>query len=238
MIQAGCTPNTPMPNAFSQALVIARKDLRTELRGKEALNAAAAFSLVILLLFTFAFDPTEADTRALAGGLIWIVFAFAGVLLLNRSFARELPNDCLDALLTAPLPGAALFLGKAAASFALLLMVELVALPIFAVFYDVRLLDNAAPLILTALLGTWGLTVVGAAFAALTVNIRLRELMLPLLIYPILMPELLGAMQLTTSLLTGGALAGDNLTWLKLMFGFDIIYTALAVALIDFVLVW
>ena len=227
-----------MPSALSQCLAIARKDLRTELRSKEALNAAAAFSLVILLLFSFAFDPTEADTRQLAGGLIWIVFAFAGVLLLNRSFARELPNDCLDALLTAPLPGASLFLGKAIASFALLLMVELVALPIFAIFYDVRLLDNVGPLILVALLGTWGLTVVGAAFAALTVNIRLRELMLPLLIYPILMPELLGAMQLTTSLLNGGALAGDNLTWLKLMFGFDVIYTALAVALIDFVLVW
>ncbi len=228
----------PTPSAFRQGLAIARKDLRTEFRSKEALNAAAAFSLVILLLFTFAFDPTEADTRALAGGLIWIVFAFAGVLLLNRSFARELPNDCLDALLTAPLPGSALFLGKAAASFTLLLLVELVALPIFAIFYDVRLLDNAWPLVLVALLGTWGLTVVGAAFAALTVNIRLRELMLPLLIYPILMPELLGAMQLTTSLLNGGSLAGDNLTWLKLMFGFNVIYTALAVGLIDFVLVW
>ena len=227
-----------MPSALRQSLAIARKDLRTEFRSKEALNAAAAFSLVILLLFSFAFDPTEADTRTLAGGLIWIVFAFAGVLLLNRSFARELPNDCLDALLTAPLPGSSLFVGKAIASFALLLLVELVALPIFAIFYDVRLLDNAAPLVLTALLGTWGLTVVGAAFAALTVNIRLRELMLPLLIYPILMPELLGAMQLTTSLLNGGALAGDNLTWLKLMFGFDVIYTALAVALIDYVLVW
>ena len=227
-----------MPSALRQSLAIARKDLRTEFRSKEALNAAAAFSLVILLLFSFAFDPTEADTRTLAGGLIWIVFAFAGVLLLNRSFARELPNDCLDALLTAPLPGSSLFVGKAIASFALLLLEELAALPIFAIFYDVRLLDNAAPLVLTALLGTWGLTVVGAAFAALTVNIRLRELMLPLLIYPILMPELLGAMQLTTSLLNGGALAGDNLTWLKLMFGFDVIYTALAVALIDYVLVW
>lgn len=227
-----------MPSALRQTFTIARKDLLTELRSKEALNAAAAFSLVILLMFSFAFDPTDVDTRPLAGGLIWIVFAFAGVLLLNRSFARELPNDCLDALLVAPLPGASLFVGKALASFALLLMVEAVALPIFAIFYDVRLLDRGGPLILAAVLGTWGLTVVGAAFAALTVNVRLRELMLPLLIYPILMPELLGAMSLTTSLLNGGTLAGDNLTWLKLMFGFDVIYTALAVSLIDFVLVW
>ncbi len=227
-----------MPSAFRQTITIFRKDLLTELRSKEALNAAAAFSLVVLLLFSFAFDPTEGDTRQLAGGLIWIVFAFAGVLLLNRSFARELPNDCLDALLVAPLPGASLFLGKALANYVLLLIVEAVALPVFAIFYDVRITGSAGPLIVTALLGTWGLTVIGAAFAALTVNIRLRELMLPLLVYPILMPELLGAMQLTTSLLNGGTFTGDNLTWLKLMFGFDVIYTALAVTLIEYVLVW
>ena len=227
-----------MPSLLRQTITIFRKDLLTELRSKEALNAAAAFSLVVLLLFSLAFDPTEGDARQNAGGLIWIVFAFAGVLLLNRSFARELPNDCLDALLVAPLPGASLFLGKALANFVLLLIVEAAALPIFAIFYDVSLAASAGPLLLAALLGTWGLTVIGAAFAALTVNVRLRELMLPLLVYPILMPEMLGAMQLTTSLLNGGTLAGDNLTWLKLMFGFDVIYTALAVTLIEYVLVW
>src|SRR5947209_19045287 len=93
-------------------LVIAAKDLRAELRTKEAINASFSFALVILLLFSFAFDPTEETTREIAGGLLWIVFVFAGALILNRSFSRELPNDCLDALIAAPLPCAALFLGK------------------------------------------------------------------------------------------------------------------------------
>src|SRR3954470_2255421 len=100
-----------------QILTIFAKDLRAELRTKEAINASFAFALVILLMFSFAFDPQEATTRAIAGGLLLIVFAFAGTLILNRSFARELPNDCLDALISAPVSGAALFLRKALANF-------------------------------------------------------------------------------------------------------------------------
>src|SRR6478735_8562817 len=121
-----------------QALTIAAKDLRAELRTKEAINASLAFALVILLMFSFAFDPEADTTREISGGLLWIVFAFAGTLILNRSFAREIPNDCLDALVSAPIPGAALFLGKAIANFLMVLAVELVSLPIFGIFYNVR----------------------------------------------------------------------------------------------------
>src|SRR3954465_10229174 len=103
-----------------QVLVVMAKDLRAELRTKEAVNASLSFALVILLLFSFAFDPSEETTRDISGGLLWIVFMFAGALILNRSFARELPNDCLDALIAALLPGSALFLGKALANLALL----------------------------------------------------------------------------------------------------------------------
>ena len=112
----------------ARCCAIAAKDLRAELRTKEAINASFAFALVILLLFSFAFDPTEETTREISGGLLWIVFAFAGTLVLNRSFARELPNDCLDALISAPISGAALFLGKALANFVLVMAVELVSL--------------------------------------------------------------------------------------------------------------
>src|SRR5205085_11552465 len=98
-----------------QVLVITAKDLRAEIRTKEAVNASLAFAIVILLMFSFAFDPDLETTQEMSGGLLWIVFAFAGTLILNRSFARELRNDCLDALVTAPVPGAALVLGKALA---------------------------------------------------------------------------------------------------------------------------
>ena len=100
-----------------QVLTIAAKDLRAELRTKEAINASLAFALVILLMFSFAFDPEADTTREISGGLLWIVFAFAGTLILNRSFAREIPNDCLDALVSAPIPGAALFFGFMGAQF-------------------------------------------------------------------------------------------------------------------------
>ena len=221
---------------LSQVMVITTKDLRAEMRTKEAINASFAFALVILLILSFAFDPTEETTREISGGLLWIVFTFAGTLVLNRSFARELPNDCLDALIAAPVPGAALFLGKALANFVLILAVEFVALPVFGIFYNVRWTRQFWPLMLVLVLGTWGLTSIGTIFSALTVNIRLREVMLPLLVYPVMIPMLLGAMRLSALLVAGQPIASDDTVWLKLLFGFDIIYTALSLVLMDTVL--
>jgi heme exporter protein B len=218
-------------------LVVAGKDLRAELRTKEAINASLAFALVILLLFSFAFDPSEEQTRQISGGLLWIVFAFAGTLVLNRSFARELPNDCLDALVAAPISGAALFLGKALANFFLVLAVELVSLPVFGIFYNVRWTAQFWPLLMVLALGTWGLTVIGTIFSSLTVNIRLRELMLPMLVYPVMIPGLMAAMHLSTELVAGQPLAGDVLVWLRMVVGFDVIFTALSLVLIETVLV-
>lgn len=219
-----------------QSLAVAAKDLRSELRSKEALNASLAFALVILLLFSFAFDPTAETTREISGGLLWLVFAFAGTLMLNRSFARELPNDCLDALVASPVPASALFLGKALANLVLLLAVELVSLPVFGVFYNVRWLPHLLPLLGVLVLATWGLAVIGTMFSALTVNLRLRELMLPVLVYPMIIPALMAAMQLTTVLLAGEPITGDNWLWVRLLVAFDLIFTALALALVETVL--
>jgi heme exporter protein B len=220
-----------------QVLVVTVKDLRAELRTKEAINASFAFALVILLLFSFAFDPEEETTRQLSGGLLWIVFAFAGTLLLNRSFARELPNDCLDALISAPISGATLFLGKALANYLFVLAVEFVSLPVFGIFYNVRWARQFSQLMLVLLLATWGLTVIGTFFSALTVNIRLREVMLPMLTYPLLAPVLMAAMQLTTNLVSGTPIGPDTVAWLKLLIGFDVAFTAVSLVLVDFVLV-
>lgn len=222
---------------FRRALTITVKDLRAELRSKEAINASLSFALVILLLFSFAFDPTAEQTREISGGLLWLVFAFAGALILNRSFARELANDCLDALVASPVSGAALFLGKCLANLALLVAVELISLPVFGVFYNVRWSHRFWSLFLVLLLGTWGLTVIGTMFSALTVNLRLRELMLPVLVYPMIIPALMAAMQLTTLLLAGQSIAGDNLIWLRLLVGFDVIFTALTLAFVEMILV-
>ncbi len=222
---------------FRAALVVMLKDLRAEIRTKEAINASFAFALVILVLFSFAFDPESDTTKALSGGLLWIVFAFAAALVLNRSFAREVPNDCLDALIAAPVSGAALFLGKALANYVLVLAVELVSLPVFGVFYNVHWTSQIAELLLVLALGAWGLTVIGTFFSALTVNIRLREVMLPMLTYPILVPALLSAMRLTMELIAGNPIGPETSQWLAMLIGFDICYTAVSLVMVETVLV-
>ncbi len=216
-----------------QVLTIAGKDLRAELRTKEAWNASIAFSVVILVLFNFAFDPSSEQTREFSGGLLWITYSFAGALVLNRSFAREIQNDCLDALIASPVPSSALFLGKSLANFALLLAVELVSLPVFGLFYNISWLGQFWPLLLVMVMGAWALTMIGTLFSALTVNLRLRELMLPVLVYPMMIPALMMCMTVTTDLLAGGRL-GQGMRFLT---AFDIIFTLLSVAFVDTVLV-
>ncbi len=237
-VSVAAIPERRRPAAIEfvrQIFVVMVKDLRAEFRTKEAINASLAFALVILLLFSFAFE--EETTRDISGGLLWIVFAFAGTLILNRSFAREQPNDCLDALIAAPVPAAALFLGKALANYFLVLAVELVSLPVFGIFHNVNWTRQFWQLMVVVALGTWALTVIGTIFSALTVNIRLREVMLPMLTYPILIPALLAAMMLTTDLVAGKPIGPDTVSWLKMLIGFDIIYTAVSVVLVEVILV-
>ncbi len=220
-----------------QCLTIAGKDLRAEWRTKEALNASLAFSTVVLILFSFALDPNPEMLQEFSGGLLWLVFLFAGALVLNRSFAREMQNDCLDALLASPVPPSGLFLGKVLANYALLMMLEFLCLAEFGLLFNVRWLQNFGPLMLVMSLGTWALTVVGTVFSALTVNLRLREVMLPVLVYPMMVPAMMAAMILTTDLLAGTALGPGNMLWVRVLVAIDVIFTALGVTLIDTVLV-
>ena len=226
-----------MNRFLRQCLTIAAKDLRAEWRTKEALNASLAFSMVVLILFSFALDPDPEMMKEFSGGLLWLVFLFAGALVLNRSFAREMQNDCLDALLASPVPPAALFLGKALANCSLLMLLELVCLVEFGILYNVRWWAKAGPLLLVIALGTWALTVVGTTFSALTVNLRLREVMLPVLVYPMMVPAMMAAMILTTELLAGTPLGPGNMLWVRVLVGFDVIFTLLGVTFVDTVLV-
>ncbi len=224
-------------NYLRSVATIAVKDLRGEFRSKEGINASLAFAMVVLLLLSFAFDPSAEQVHEFSGGLLWLVFAFAGTLILNRSFARELGNDCLDALLSSPLPPSALYLGKCVGNWVILMAIELACLPVFGVFYNINWTLQFIQLVFVIAMATWALTVIGTMFSALTVNLRLRELMLPILVYPMMIPALLGAIQLTTDLLAGKPIGADNMLWLRLLTGFDIIFTALAAALVETVLV-
>ncbi|HMF79279.1 MAG TPA: heme exporter protein CcmB [Bryobacteraceae bacterium] len=220
-----------------QALSVARKDLSIELRTKESLNASIAFAISILLLFSFAFDAVLQDTVNFAAGLLWLVVAFAGALVFNRGFARELPNECLDALLASPLSAASLVIGKALANLAMLLVVELVSLVVFGIFFNVHWTTHPLFLAILFLLATWGISLLGAVFGALTVNLRLRELMLPVIIYPVLVPLLIAAIEITNTLLSIQPVGATEFAWGKMLVVFDIVFTALAVFLADTILV-
>jgi heme exporter protein B len=223
---------------FRQLWTIAAKDLRSEWRTREAVNASLAFSITILVLFSIAFDPDNPDIKAdlLSAGLLWMVYSFAAALALSRTFARELQNDCLDALLAAPIPASALYLGKLLGNFILLLAIEVISLGAFSFLYNVKVAAHFWQLLLTIALGTWAMAAMGTFFSALTVNLRLRELMLPVFIYPALVPALLASISLTDGLLHGIPLSVNDGA-VKILVSFDIIFTSLAVLLIDIVLV-
>ena len=214
-----------------------RKDLRAELRTKETLNGAMSFSVSILLLFSFALDPTSEQTREIGGGILWMIFLFSGTLIFNRSFARELPNDCLDALVSSPASPAAIFLGKCLAGFLLMLIVELLSIPVFSLFFGGQILAYPLQLAGTLLLATWSVSTMGTTFSALTVNLRMRELMLPVLVYPMLLPAMLGAFRLLTVLVGGEPIGPEDFQWVRVLVGFDLIFTSLALALAEFILV-
>lgn len=223
--------------SLRQALSIARKDLSVEFRTRESLNAAGAFAVTILLLLSFVFDPFSDTLHDIAGGLLWLTFAFAGALIFSRGFSRELPNECLDTLLASPLSPSSLLLGKALAIFVTLLAVEFLSLLVFGIFYNVRWWLRPLELAGVLTLATWGMSIVGAVFGALTVNLKLRELMLPIIVYPLLIPVLIGAIEVTNALLANQPIAAYERLWGKVLLVFDIIFTALAAALADTILV-
>ena len=222
-----------MSTARSAAILLA-KELRLEFRTRELLTGTVIFVLVVIVLFSFAFDPTAADSRRYGPGLLWIAFLFAGSLMLHPSFAREQANQTLDALRMAPISAFAILLGKMLANFIFLAIAEVVLVPVFAVLYNVSLTGVAGRLALVLALGTLGLVITGTVFSAVSAHARMRELLLPLLLLPILAPLLIAAVEATASLFAEQP-ALDR-TWLTFLGGFDIVFLTASWLLCDFLL--
>ena len=210
-----------------------RKDLRLEWRSKDASNSMLFFALLVVVVFAFAFDPIAEQSRLIAGGIGWIALLFATVVALNQSWARELHNSVLDALRLAPAPPNALFLAKVIANFIFVSAIEILITPVFTVFYNLRVIGSGAELVLVAALGTWALVVNGTFFSALSIRTRNRELMLPLILFPISLPAILGMVLATTDILTGDT---DPLNWIKLLSVYDIVFTIVSLLLFEPVL--
>ena len=214
--------------------ILLGKELRLELRSRELLSATIIFALVVVVLFSFAFDPTAAESRRYGPGLLWIAFLFAGSLMLNPSFSREQNNETLDALRLAPISPFAILLGKMLANFIFMSVAELILVPVFAVLYNISLAGIIWRLALVLMLGTIGLTVTGTVFSAVSAHARMRELLLPLLLLPILTPLLIASVESTASLFQEQP-ALDR-TWVAFLAGFDIVFLTASWLLCDYLL--
>jgi heme exporter protein B len=222
-----------MTTARAAAILLA-KELRLEFRTRELLNSTVLFALVVVALFSIAFEPTAAESRRYGPGLLWIAFLFAGSLMLQPSFARERSNDTLDALRMVPISPFAILLGKMLANFVFLSLAEAVIVPVFAVLYNVSLAGVAGRLAVVLMLGTVGLVVTGTVFSAISAHARMRELLLPLLLFPILSPLLIAAVEATASLLAEQPVL--DRTWLAFLAGFDIVFLTASWLLCDFLI--
>jgi heme exporter protein B len=214
------------------------KDLRLEWRSRDSINGMLFFSLLVVVVFGLAFDPTSYPTltRQISGGILWVALLFASITALNQSWAREMRNQVLEAQRMAPSPASALFLGKALANMLFVLVVEAILAPIFIVFFNLHVLGNIWLLALVLPLGTWALVVNGTFFAALGLRARNRELLLPLLLLPISLPALLAMVQATTGILTADLDPIQIGTWIKQLAGYDIIFTTICILLFETVL--
>jgi heme exporter protein B len=210
-----------------------RKDLRLEWRAKDALNAMGFFALLVVVIFSFAFEPTAEESRLIAGGIFWVAFLFAAIVALNQTWAREMRHHVLDAYRVSGASPAALFLSKSAGNFLFVILIEAIITPLFLVFYNLHVLGSVWLLACVFLLGAWALVVNGTFFAALSLRTRNREVMLPLLLLPISIPAVIAMVEATTQLLTG---SDQPFTWLKLLAGYDVIFTTVGLLLFGTVL--
>jgi len=206
------------------------KDLRLEWRSRDAMNAMGFFAVLVIAIFSFSFEPSTEEARVIAGGIIWVAILFATNVALNQSWARELRHHVLDALRLAPAPPTALFLGKALGNFLFVMMLEAIMVPLIVVFYNLTAAGSTMDLFLIAILGTWALVVNGTFFATLALGTRMREMMLPLLLFPISIPAILCMVQATTAALTGD---DSPLEYIKLLAGYDIIFTVVCLLLFE-----
>lgn len=209
------------------------KDLRLEWRSKDAINAMLFFALLVAVIFSFAFDPLAEESRRIAGGLVWVAFLFAAVVALNQTWARELRHQVLDAYRVSPAPAESLFLGKVLGNFLFVLVLEAVLAPLFVVFYNLRSVGPYWMLLVVAVLGTWALVVNGTFFAAVSLHTRSREIMLPLLLFPLTLPALIAMVQGTTAILTGEF---SPRFWIVLLAVYDVVFTILCLGLFETVL--
>ncbi len=219
-------------NFLKAVFAIAWKDLSAELRSRELLSAMLVFAMLVILIFNFALK-LDAKTRITAtSGILWVTFTFAGTLGLNRSMAVEKDRGCLDGLLLAPVDRSSIYFGKLISNLVFMFIVEAIVLPLYSVLYNVNLFNPG--LLLVILLGSVGYIAIGTLLAAMAVQTRTRDVMLPILLFPVVIPVVVAAVEASGGFLQGMVI-GELMYWINLLLVYDVIFIAIAFMVFDYV---
>ena len=222
-----------MRNYLRGALAIYAKDIRLEARTKETISAVLAFAIIIAFIFGFAFDPSPTIVAVVGPGIVWVAYVFTGILGMNRTFALERDRGTLDGLLLAPVGRESVYAGKLVSTATLMLIVEAALFPVFLVLFDLNLFNIW--FVLVALAATIGFATVGTLFSAIAAHTRAREVLLPLLFLPIVLPVIISAVSGTDAAIAGDGWDGVG-KWLQFIVAFDAVFLVLSSWAFDFVL--
>ena len=225
--------HSPPARSYVRAVgAIVWKDVVAEFRSRELISAMLVFSLLVILIFNFALELDIRTRETVAAGVLWVTFAFAGTLGLNRSMSIEKDRGCLDGLLLAPVDRSALFFGKAIGNLVFMALVELIVLPTFSLLYNMNLFNPG--LLAVILLGSIGYVAVGTLLSAMAVQARTRDVLLPILLFPVTIPVLLAAVKASTGFLQGFEMV-DIRPWLNLLIVYDVVFIAVAFMVFEYV---
>jgi len=208
------------------------KDLAAELRSRELLSAMLVFALLVILIFNFALELDAKARTSVTAGVLWATFAFAGTLGLNRSMAMEKDRGCLDGLLLAPVDRSAIYFGKTIGNLIFMLIVEAIVLPVYSILYSVNLFNPG--LLAVILLGSIGYVAVGTLLSTMAVQTRTRDVLLPILLFPLVIPVLIAAVKASNGFLQGAEIT-DIIPWVNLLIVYDVIFIAIAFMVFDYI---
>lgn len=216
---------------ISRILAITQKDVVIEFRTRETLSGMLIFSVLVILIFNFAFELRVDNVREVVPGALWVTFTFAGVLALNRSFASERDQGSLEGLLLAPMDRSAIYFGKTLANVLFMLLIESIILPVASVFFNLNLLQ--LQLLVVVFLGTIGFAGVGTLLSAVAINTRARDVMLPILLFPISIPMVVAAVKLSAAIIDTGSMAEAGVWW-PILLSFDAIFLTVSALIFEY----
>jgi len=224
-----------MREYLNQIIAIVRKDFLTEMKTRELFSSMFVFAVLVIIIFIFTVDLSITRSNEVGPGVMWVAIFFSGAIGLNRSFMLEKENGCMQGLLLTPADRTAIYFGKLISNLGFLTLMEAFILPVFMVFFNIDLLPHFFPLLLVIFLGTLGFCAIGTLLASLAANLKTRDIMLPILLYPLMVPIAIASVRMTGKILAGEPLS-EMLNWMGLVLCFDIIFIGTAVMTIDHIL--